>query len=213
VALDSDRIHLITDEAELREIIGTPTENVLLKLTDRVNELTAQFIERSPFVCVATADPEGGVDVSPRGDPAGFVRVLDERTLLVPERPGNRIADTLRNLLADPRIALLFLIPGIGDTFRVNGRAVITDDAELLAPSAVDGKVPKLGLLVSVEEAYTHCPKAFIRSGLWNPDLHIDRSQLPSSGAILRSLSTPEFDAEEYDDERSKRYARGEGLY
>jgi PPOX class probable FMN-dependent enzyme len=212
VALDSDRIHLITDEAELREIIGTPTENVLLKLTDRVNELTAQFIERSPFVCVATADPEGGVDVSPRGDPAGFVRVLDERTLLVPERPGNRIADTLRNLLADPRIALLFLIPGIGDTFRVNGRAVITDDAELLAPSAVDGKVPKLGLLVSVEEAYTHCPKAFIRSGLWNPDLHIDRSQLPSSGAILRSLSTPEFDAEEYDDERSKRYARGEGL-
>jgi predicted pyridoxine 5'-phosphate oxidase superfamily flavin-nucleotide-binding protein len=111
VALDSDRIHLITDEAELREIIGTPTENVLLKLTDRVNELTAQFIERSPFVCVATADPEGGVDVSPRGDPAGFVRVLDERTLLVPERPGNRIADTLRNLLADPRIALLFLIP------------------------------------------------------------------------------------------------------
>jgi hypothetical protein len=213
VALDSDRIHLITDEAELREIIGTPTENVLLKLTDRVNELTAQFIERSPFVCVATADPEGGVDVSPRGDPAGFVRVLDERTLLVPERPGNRIADTLRNLLADPRIALLFLIPGIGDTFRVNGRAVITDDAELLASSAVDGKVPKLGLLVSVEEAYTHCPKAFIRSGLWNPDLHIDRSELPSSGAILRSLSTPDFDAEEYDDERSKRYARGEGLY
>jgi PPOX class probable FMN-dependent enzyme len=213
VALDSDRIHLITDEAELRELIGSPTESVLLKLADRVNELTAQFIEHSPFVCVATVDPDGGVDVSPRGDPAGFVRVLDERTLLIPERPGNRIADTLRNLLVDPRIALLFLIPGIGDTFRVNGRSVITDDAELLAPSAVDGKVPKLGLLVSVEEAYTHCPKAFIRSGLWNPDLHIDRSELPSSGAILRSLSTPDFDAEEYDRERSKRYERGEGLY
>jgi PPOX class probable FMN-dependent enzyme len=213
VALDSERIHLITDEAELREIIGSPTENVLLKLADRLNELTAQFIERSPFVCVATVDPEGGLDVSPRGDPAGFVRVLDESTLLIPERPGNRIADTLRNLLVDPRIALLFLIPGIGDTLRVNGRAVITDDAELLAPCAVDGKVPKLGLLVSVEEAYTHCPKAFIRSGLWNPDLHIDRSELPSSGAILRSLSTPDFDAEEYDHERTERYARGDGLY
>jgi PPOX class probable FMN-dependent enzyme len=213
VALDSDRIHVITDEAQLRDVIGSPTETVLLKLSDRVNGLTQQFIERSPFVCVATVDPDGGLDVSPRGDPAGFVRVLDERTLLVPERPGNRIADTLRNLLADPRIALLFLIPGVGDTFRVNGRAVITDDAELLAPSAVDGRVPKLGLLVSVEQAYTHCPKAFIRSELWNPDRHIDRDELPSSGAILRSLSTPEFDAEEYDRERTKRYARGEGLY
>jgi hypothetical protein len=204
---------VIADEAELREIIGDPTETVLLKLSDHVNELTQQFIARSPFLCVATVDPDGGLDVSPRGDPAGFVRVLDERTLLIPERPGNRIADTLRNLLTDPRIALLFLIPGVGDTFRVNGRAGITDDAELLAPCAVDGRVPKLGLLVSVEEAYTHCPKAIIRSELWNSDRHIDRDALPSSGAILRSLSTPDFDAEEYDRERTKRYARGEGLY
>lgn len=213
MALDSDRIHVITDETELREIIGDPSETVLLKLYDRINELTREFIERSPFVCVATIDPDGGLDVSPRGDPAGFVRVLDEHTLLIPERPGNKIADTLRNLLADPRIALLFLIPGVGDTFRVNGRAVITDDAELLAPCAVDGRVPKLGLLVSVEEAYTHCPKAMIRSDLWNPERHIERSELPSSGAILRSLSTPEFDAETYDRERAERYARGEGLY
>jgi hypothetical protein len=204
---------VITDEAELRELIGSPTETVLLKLSDHLNELTQQFIVRSPFVCVATVDPDGGLDVSPRGDPAGFVRVLDERTLLIPERPGNRIADTLRNLLTDPRVALLFLIPGVGDTFRVNGRAVITDDAALLAPCAVDGKVPKLGLLVSVEEAYTHCPKAFIRSELWNSDRHIDRDELPSSGAILRSLSTPEFDAAEYDRERGERYAKGEGLY
>lgn len=210
---DSDRIHVIADEAELRKVIGSPAETVLLKLSDHVNELTQEFIRRSPFVCVATVDPEGGLDVSPRGDPAGFVRILDEHTLLIPERPGNRIADTLRNLLADPRIALLFMIPGIGDTFRVNGRAVIIDDRALLAPCAVDGRVPKLGLLVSVEEAYTHCPKAFIRSELWNPDRHIDRDALPSSGAILRSLSTPAFDAEEYDRERGERYARGEGLY
>jgi len=213
VALDVERIRVITDESQLREIIGEPTETVLLKLHDRLNALTRQFIERSPFVCVATVDPEGGLDVTPRGDPAGFVRVLDERTLLIPERPGNRIADTLRNLLADPRVALLFLIPGVGDTFRVNGRAVITDDAELLAPSAIDGRVPKLGLLVSIEEAYTHCPKAFIRSDLWNAERHIDRGELPSSGAILRSLSTPDFDAELYDRERDERYARGEGLY
>jgi uncharacterized protein len=203
----------ITDVDQLREIIGAPTETVLSKLADRLNELTRQFIERSPFACVATASADGGLDVSPRGDPAGFVRILDDRTLLMPDRPGNRIADTLRNLLEDPRIALLFLIPGVGDSFRVNGTAVIVDDPELLAGSAVDGKVPKLGLLISIEEAYTQCSKALIRSDLWNPERHIDRSQLPRSGEILRSLNGPGFDADGYDRERAKRYARGEGLY
>jgi len=197
----------------LREVIGTPTELVLTKIADRLNALTRQFVERSPFVCVATARPDGGLDVSPRGDPPGFVRILDERTLLLPDRPGNRIADTLTNLLEDPRIALLFLIPGIGDTFRVNGRARIVDDAELLAPSAVDGKVPRLGLLVSIEEAYAQCSKALIRSDLWNPEHHVDRSELPSSGEILRSVREDEFDAEGYDRERAARYARGDGLY
>src|SRR6201996_9486003 len=134
----------ITDEAQLREIIGEPTELVVTKIADHLNHLTRQFIERSPFVCVGTASPDGGLDVSPRGDPAGFVRILDERTLLIPDRPGNRIADTLTNLLVDPRIALLFLIPGVGDTFRVNGRAAVTEDAELLAGSEVDGKGPRL---------------------------------------------------------------------
>ena len=197
----------------LREVIGSPTELVLTKIADRLNALTRQFVERSPFVCVATARPDGGLDVSPRGDPPGFVRILGERTLLLPDRPGNRIADTLTNLLEDPRIALLFLIPGIGDTFRVNGRARIVDDAELLAPCAVDGKVPRLGLLVSIEEAYTQCSKALIRSDLWNPEHHVDRSELPSSGAILRSVREDEFDAEGYDRERAARYARGDGLY
>src|SRR6266566_1675471 len=125
----------ITDEAQLREVVGAPAELVVGKIADRLNPLTRRFVERSPFVCVATGTPDGGLDVSPRGDPAGFVRILDERTLLIPDRPGNRIADTLTNLLADPRIALLFLIPGVGDSFRVNGRASIVDDAELLAPS------------------------------------------------------------------------------
>jgi PPOX class probable FMN-dependent enzyme len=204
---------VIRDEASLREVIGAPTELVRGKIADRLNELTRQFVERSPFVCVATARPDGGLDVSPRGDPAGFVRILDERTLLLPERPGNRLADTLTNLLADPRVALLFLIPGVGDTFRVNGRATIVDDAELLAPSAVDGRAPRLGILVAVEEAYTQCSKAVIRSDLWNPERHVDRSELPSSGEILRSLGDDEFDAERYDRERAERYARGDGLY
>jgi uncharacterized protein len=203
----------ITDEAQLREIIGEPTALVVTKIADRLNHLTRQFIERSPFVCIGTASPDGGLDVSPRGDPAGFVRILGERTLLVPDRPGNRIADTLTNLLHDPRIALLFLIPGVGDTFRVNGTAEIIDDPELLADSEVGGKVPKLGLLISIAEAYTQCPKAMIRSELWNPERHIARSELPSSGAIFRSLNEPSFDADEYDRDRAARYARREGLY
>lgn len=203
---------MIADEAALRAKIGEPAELVLQKISDRLNDLTRQFVERSPFVCVATASPDGGLDVSPRGDPAGFVRILDERTLLIPDRPGNKIADTLRNLIADPRIALLFLIPGVGDTFRVNGTAKLVDDPELLAASEVEGKVPKLGLLVAIEEAYTQCSKALLRSELWNPEKHVERSELPSSGQIMKSL-VGTFDADEYDRERTGRYARREGFY
>jgi len=203
----------IADERALREVIGEPAELVVAKVADRLNHLTRQFIERSPFVCVATSRPDGGLDVSPRGDPAGFVRILDDRTLLLPDRPGNKLADTLTNILADSRIALLFLIPGVGDTFRVNGRARIVDDAELLAASTVEGKVPKLGLLVDVEEAFTQCPKALVRSDLWNPDKHIDRSELPSSGAIMAAVADPELDVEEYERARAERYARREGFY
>ena len=203
----------IRTESELREVIGEPTELVVAKISDRLNHLTRQFVERSPFVCVATARPDGGLDVSPRGDPAGFVRILDERTLLIPDRPGNRIADTLTNLLADERIGLLFLVPGIGDTFRVNGRATVVDDPELLADSTVDGKPPRLGVLITIDEAYTQCSKALIRSDLWNPKRHIDRSELPSGGEILRAVSDPALDADEYDRERAARYSRGEGLY
>ncbi|HEX4034445.1 MAG TPA: pyridoxamine 5'-phosphate oxidase family protein [Solirubrobacteraceae bacterium] len=203
----------IRSEEELREIIGAPTELVAGKIADRLNDLTRQFIERSPFVCVGTASPDGGLDVSPRGDPAGFARILDARTLLLPDRPGNRIADTLTNLLADPRIALLFLIPGVDDSFRVNGRAEIVDDPQLLAASAIGGRAPRLGLVVSIEECYTQCSKALIRSDLWNPERHVARSELPSSGEIMRAVSDPGLDAAEYERERAARYARGDGLY
>lgn len=205
---------VITDETELRQIIGSPAPLTTDKISDRLNELTQRFVEVSPFVCVATARPDGGLDVSPRGDPAGFVRILDEQTLLLPDRPGNRIADSLTNLLRDPRIALLFLIPGVGDTFRVNGTAQIIEDPELLAPSSVNGRAPRLGIVIHIEQAYTQCSKALIRSDLWNPEHHMDRGELPSSGAILRRIKQdPEFDADGHDRERAARYARGEGLY
>jgi PPOX class probable FMN-dependent enzyme len=172
----------IDDEPALRALLGEPTAIVRSKISDRLNPLTRQFIKRSPFVCLATADEEGRCDVSPRGDPAGFVRILDEVTLLVPERPGNRLADSLTNILRNPHVGLLFVIPGVGDTFRVEGRATLTDDPALLAPSAVEDKVPRLGILVDIERAYTQCPKAFLRSHLWDPARFVDPTLLPSLG-------------------------------
>ena len=203
----------IDSEAALRELIGAPTPLVQSKVSDRLNPLTRRFIELSPFLCLGTTDAEGRCDVSPRGDPVGFVRILDDATLLVPERPGNRIADSLRNILRCPRVALLFFVPGVGDTFRVNGRATLTTDEALLAPCAVEGKVPKLGILVDVEEAYTQCPKAFIRSHLWDPSRFVDRALLPTGGQIHACLRNGAFDAEAYDQERAARYARREGFY
>jgi PPOX class probable FMN-dependent enzyme len=204
---------IIDSEAALRELIGEPAPLICAKVADRLNPLTRAFIERSPFLCLATSDAEGHCDVSPRGDPAGFVRILDDKTLLLPERPGNRIADSLRNILHNPRLGLLFVIPGVGDTFRVNGRATLIRDAVLLAPCAVDGKTPKLGILVDIESAYTHCSKAFLRSELWNPAHFIERSELPSSGALLKAIMGDAFDAAEYDEARAARYARREGFY
>ena len=203
---------MISAEDTLRTTLGDPSEVVKAKVSDRLNALTRQFVERSPFVCLATSAADGSCDVSPRGDPAGFVKVVDERTLLLPDRPGNRLADSFRNVLENPHVALLFVIPGISDTFRVSGRASIVEDRELLAPCAVEGKVPKLGLLIEVDEAYTHCPKAFLRAQLWDPDRYVDRSELPSSGELMRSAGA-DVDPKEYDAERAERYARREGFY
>jgi uncharacterized protein len=203
----------IDNEDALRAIIGHPTEIVCAKVTDRLNALTRQFIERAPLVCLATSDATGACDVSPRGDPAGFVRILDDRTLLIPERPGNRLADSLRNILANPHVGLLFVIPGVSDSFRVDGRVTITDDPALLEPSTMEGKPPKLGLLVDIKHAYTQCSKAFLRSHFWDPTRFIDRSELPTNGQIHALLSEGEVDANKYDEERAARYARREGFY
>jgi predicted pyridoxine 5'-phosphate oxidase superfamily flavin-nucleotide-binding protein len=172
----------IDDEAQLRALLGEPTPIVCSKTSDRVNRLTRAFIERASMVFLATSGSDGSCDVSPRGDPAGFVRVLDERTLLLPERPGNRLADSLRNI-------------------------------PLLEPSACEGKVPKLGLIVDVEQAFTHCSKAFPRSDFWNAARFADRAELPTNGQIHKELARGDFDAEEYDRARAERYARREGFY
>jgi uncharacterized protein len=203
---------MIGAENDLRSLIGEPTAQVQSKIADRLNDLTRLFIERSPFLCLATSATDGTCDVSPKGDPAGFVRILDERTLLLPDRPGNRLADSLRNVLENPHVALLFVIPGVTDTFRVNGRAEIITDPELLKPCAVEGKVPKLALRIEIEEAYTHCSKAFLRSNLWDPERFVDRGELPTPGELLQSVN-PEIEPETYDAERQERYARREGFY
>lgn len=203
----------ITSETELRALIGEPSPAVCAKITDHITPLTRLFIERAPFLCIATSDEHGTCDVSPRGDPPGFVRILDERTLLVPERPGNKIADTLRNIVSNPHVGLIFIIPGITDTFRVNGRATLTTDAALLEPCTVEGKRPALGILVDIDEAYTQCSKAFLRSQLWDPLTFLERAALPTNGELMRSIQGEGFDAADYDAKRNARYARREGFY
>ncbi len=204
---------VIESEAQLRALLDEPKPLVRAKVTDKLNALTRPFIENASLLFLATADERGACDVSPRGDPSGFVRILDERTLLIPERPGNRLADSLRNIIANPRVGLLFIVPGVTETFRVNGRATITTDAALLAPCAVESKAPRLGIIVDVEQAFTHCSKAFIRSDFYNAERWLDRAALPSNGQIMREINGPEVDPDEYDRERAERYARREGFY
>ena len=204
--------HLVTSIEQLTAIYGAPAGGSVAKELDHVSAHYRAFIEAAPFCAMATCGPDG-LDCTPRGDPAGFVRILDDRTLLLPDRPGNRIADSLRNILQNPRVGLLFLLPGVGVTFRVNGRAALVTDEELLAPCVVEGRTPKLGILIEVEEAYTQCPKALLRSDLWNPDKHVDKDELPTTGEIFAVIRGAGFDAEEYDAAGAARYARREGFY
>jgi hypothetical protein len=204
---------IISSEDQLRTLIGAPAELTCSKISNCLNLMTRLFIERSPFVCIATSDLAGNCDLSPRGDPVGFVCILDDRTLLIPERPGNRLADSLRNMLANPHVGLLFIVPGVTETFRVNGRATVTIDADLLAPCAVEGKAPKLGVLVDIDEAYTQCSKAFLRSHFWDPQRFVDPSAMPTGGQVRRAIQGESFDAEEFDRERDERYGRRAGFY
>ena len=190
--------HRITDEASLDALYGTPSEGAIRKEVDHVPPVYRAFIEAAPFVALATSGP-GGMDVSPRGDAAGFVAVADERTLLIPDRRGNNRVDSLRNLVHDPRLALLFLIPGVGETLRVNGRGAISVAPDLLARFLAQGKLPRSVIVVAVERVYFQCPKALVRSELWNPAKHLPRSALPSSGTILAALTAGAVGGAAYD--------------
>ena len=170
----------------------------ITKELDHLTDLHLAYVAASPFVVVATAGP-GGLDCSPRGDPAGFVRAADERTLLLPDRRGNNRLDTLRNLVHDPRIGLLFLVPGVGVTLRVNGSAEICTDDELRASLTIAGRTPTSVIVVTTTAVYTQCPKALIRSNLWDPAQHRDSSELPSVGEIMEAITAGAFDGEAYD--------------
>ena len=176
---------IIEDSQQLRELYGAPSERSLKKQLSRFDKHCRAFIARSPFLVIASSDPSGRCDASPKGDAPGFVQVIDDETLLIPDRLGNNRVDTIGNLLTSPGVGLIFLVPGINETLRVNGRAQVTTDPALLQPLAVNGKVPRSGILVSAEEIYFHCGKALIRSDLWNPEKHLRRSQFPSLGRIL----------------------------
>ncbi|WP_282935393.1 pyridoxamine 5'-phosphate oxidase family protein [Paenibacillus sp. RC67] len=176
---------VISSEQELRDILGYPGEVVARKVVSAIDSHCQDYISRSPFVLVATADQDGKCDVSPRGDAPGFVLVLDEQKLVIPERPGNRRMDSLRNIVSNPNIGLIFLIPGLEETLRVNGRAYVTQEAKLLERMQANGKTPLLGIGVEVEECYMHCAKAFKRSMLWNPDTWLEKDQLPVPARIL----------------------------
>jgi PPOX class probable FMN-dependent enzyme len=189
---------LIRNEATLNALYGESSAGAIAKEIDYIHPHYRAMIEASPFMVLATSGPEG-LDASPRGDPAGFVHVMDDKTLLIPDRRGNNRADSLRNIIRDDRVALLFLIPGVGETLRVNGRAVISVAPELTGRFPFRGTLPRSVIVVTAERVYFQCSKALVRSELWNAEKHIDRKALPSTGSILADITAGKVGGEQYD--------------
>lgn len=179
-----DNISSIKSEEDLRALHPAPMSRATDKVLKYLDQHCRTILELSPFCVISTQGPTGA-DVSPRGDPPGFIRPLDDQTILLPDRVGNNRLDAFVNILSNPQVGLLVIVPGMGETLRINGKALITDDARLLEQSAVDGRAPKVGLVIKIEEAFLHCPKAFVRSQLWNPNRHIDRKILPTYPKML----------------------------
>jgi uncharacterized protein len=195
---------MLTSVEQLEAIYGTPGERAIWKEIPYLNEDYRAFVSASPFIVLASAGPEG-TDCSPKGDAPGFVKIIDERTLAIPDRPGNNRIDNLRNIVVDGRVSVLFIVPGVGETLRVNGRAAVSNDAALLESLAVDGKLPRTAIVVNIETAYFHCSKALARSHLWDPERHLERSNLPSAGQMHKRLANREFDAQAYDQDLAER--------
>lgn len=189
--------HVIADEAALRSLFPATHTLTTLKVQRALDDHARAFIARSPFLCIGTQDLAGNADVSPRGDPTGFVQILDSRTLAIPDRPGNNRLDSLSNIIANPRVGLLFIIPGYDDTLRVNGTARLVTDPALLETMRVNDRTPRLAIVVSVDEVFLHCAKAFRRSHLWDPAHFQDRSEMPSLSKIIldQTNGAPDDDA------------------
>jgi uncharacterized protein len=190
VANPNDGSHLIRDESALRALFPPTHDIAAVKALPRLDRHASDFIARAPFLCIGTQGPDGQADVSPRGDAPGFVRLLDDQTLAIPDRPGNNRLDTMVNIVGNPSVGLLFMIPGFDDTLRVNGRAVLSRDPDLLALMAVEGRLPRLAIVVTVVEHFLHCAKAFRRSRLWDPVARQDRAGMPSLVQILLDQTT-----------------------
>jgi PPOX class probable FMN-dependent enzyme len=189
---------VVASVEELNALYGTPNENSTAKEVAWITPEYRRMIEAAPFAALATVGPEG-VDCSPRGDLAGFVRVHDEKTLMMPDRLGNNRVDSLANIVRDPRCALMFLIPGWGNALRVNGRAVVDTDAALCAAFAVQGRPPRSVIVMTVEAAYFQCARAIVRAGLWDPASHVDPASLPTAGQILAAMTDARIGGESYD--------------
>jgi PPOX class probable FMN-dependent enzyme len=189
---------LVTTMDQLLGLYGAPSDVSTAKEIDHVSDHYRAFIEAAPFFALATGGPDG-LDCSPRGDAPGFVRVVDGKTLMVPDRRGNNRIDSLRNIMRDPRVALLFLIPGIGETIRVVGRAALSIDPDLLASFVVNGKAPTCVIVIAVEHVFYQCTKAIVRSKLWDPARHVDRKSLPTTGAILAAHTAGRLGGEAHD--------------
>ena len=189
----------VTSIDQLEKIYGEPNPNSLTKEIDHISDHYQTFIEAAPFVVLATSREEG-LDCSPRGDPPGFVRVHDKKTVLIPDRRGNNRLDSLKNLVRDPRCSLLFLIPGVGETMRVNGTAGLVTNHALREEFTIQGKIPALVIVVTVERIYFQCSKALVRSRLWDPGSKVSRSELPTVGQMIRGLQEENFDSEAYDE-------------
>jgi len=180
--------HAVTSVEALHAINGVPSQSVVDSISPHLTPLVTRFIAMSPYYLLATANADGACDVSPRGDPAGAVRILDERTIVLPDRLGNRKMDSLRNIIGNPHVGLLFLIPGVDETVRVNGRALISQDPDLLATLAMDGKAPKLAIVVAIDQVFPHCARSYLRSGLWQPERWPDPDTVPTLAAMAAEL-------------------------
>lgn len=196
---------ILRSTEELEKLYGEPHERSVLKIRDCLDEHSRAFIEAAPFVVLATSDAAGNLDCSPRGDAAGFVRVSDEKTLLIPDWRGNNRIDSLKNIIENPQIALLFFVPKINETFRVNGTAQISVAPDLLEQFTVEGKTPKTVLIVTVREAFVQCSRALVRARLWHPEKHSSAENVPTMGKILAANMNGKFDADEYDRELPER--------